>query len=157
VEDFHRRQLIVALLNNPDICATFDFRSFDTAFDRQRTGDIPYVLANLFYGDEPQVEFETHRPPRCSGRGDQYLSEAIRDVERFLVSAQRSLKYDTLRLQKTKLEELAHVLVEFAEDIRNDVGIWRSVEDYNLELFDTRLPLVLEPNGLRPITGGNFF
>lgn len=123
-----------------------DFPSLDTAFDRQRTGDIPYVLANLFRGDEPQVDFETHRPPRFSGRGDRYLPEAIHDVERFLISAQRSLRYDTLRLQNTKLEDLAHVLVEFAEDIRNDVGIWRSIEDYNLDLFGTRLPLVLEPN-----------
>ena len=88
------------------------------------------------------MEFETHRPPRCSGRGDRYLPEAIRDVERFLVSAQRSLKYDTLRLQKTKLEELAHVLVEFAEDIRNEVGLWRSIEEHNIELFGTPLPLV---------------
>jgi hypothetical protein len=57
-----------------------------------------------------------------------------------------SLRYSTLRLPDRELEELASVLVEFAEDVHNDIGIWRSLEEYNLDFFGTRLPLVLRSN-----------
>jgi hypothetical protein len=35
-------------------------------------------------------------------------------------------------------------LVEFAEDIHNDIGLWRSLEQYNLEFFGIRLPVTLQ-------------
>jgi hypothetical protein len=41
---------------------------------------------------------------------------------------------------------LATVLVEFAEDINNDIGIWNSLERYNVEFFGTPLPFILRPN-----------
>jgi len=44
-----------------------------------------------------------------------------------------------------KTGELAQVLVEFAEDVHNNIGIWRSLEQYNLEFFGTPLPLTLPP------------
>jgi hypothetical protein len=60
------------------------------------------------------------------------------------------MKYDTLRLSSAMLEELATVLVEFAEDVHNDIGIWRSLEEYNLDFFGTSLPLIPEVNeGIR--------
>lgn len=92
------------------------------------------------------MDFQSHRPVGFLGQGDQYLPEAIRNLKRALKNAQRSLRYDTLRMSSAKLEEVAHVLVEFAEDVHNDIGIWRSVEEYNLDFFGTRLPLVPEVN-----------
>jgi hypothetical protein len=38
------------------------------------------------------------------------------------------------------------VLVEFMEDAHNDIGIWKSLEQYHLEFFNTPLPLFLQPN-----------
>ncbi len=39
------------------------------------------------------------------------------------------------------LGQLAAVLVEFGEDQHSDAGLWRSLESYNREFFDTPLPL----------------
>jgi hypothetical protein len=50
-----------------------------------------------------------------------------------------------LRLPNSKLEELAAVLVEFAEDVHDDIGIWNSLERYNTEFFATPLPFVIDP------------
>jgi hypothetical protein len=49
-------------------------------------------------------------------------------------------------MSSSKLEAVASVFIEFAEDIHNDVGMWRSVEEYNLDFFGTRLPLIPEFN-----------
>ncbi|MFC1981478.1 hypothetical protein ACFLVN_04455 [Chloroflexota bacterium] len=59
-----------------------------------------------------------------------------------LIRAQESLAHNTLYLPSRKLEELATVLVEFAEDIHNDIGIRNSLERYNIEFFGTPLPFV---------------
>ena len=52
-----------------------------------------------------------------------------------------------MRLSNSKLKELASVLVEFAEDVHNNIGIWNSLERYNAEFFDTPLPFVLQLKG----------
>src|SRR4030095_14659897 len=59
--------------------------------------------------------------------------------------AQRSLTYDTLHLSSRQCETLAFLLVEFAEDLSHDIGIWRSLEAYNRDFFGTPLPCVLPP------------
>ena len=43
-------------------------------------------------------------------------------------------------------EILAPILVEFAEDLHQDIGIWRALEHYNLAEFGTPLPCILQPN-----------
>jgi len=50
-----------------------------------------------------------------------------------------------LRLSNSKPEELASVLVEFAEDVHNNIGIWSSLERYNTEFVGTPLPFVPQP------------
>ena len=79
------------------------------------------------------MNFQLHRPQGCTGNGDPFLQKAARDLKRVLIKAQDSLTYDSLHLSNRKLIELASVLVEFAEDIHNDIGIWRSLEQYNLD------------------------
>ena len=68
------------------------------------------------------------------------------DLTRFLTKAQRSLTYDTLHLSSRQRETLASLLVEFAEDLSHDIGIWRSLEAYNRDFFGTPLPCVLQPD-----------
>jgi len=92
------------------------------------------------------VSLQSHRPPGYSGKRERYLPSLARDLERRLRRSQGSLTYDSLRLPEGKLGELASVLVEFAEDIHNDIGIWASLERYNIESWGTPLPFVLQPN-----------
>jgi hypothetical protein len=77
------------------------------------------------------------------------------DLTSFLTKAQRSLTFDTLHLPSRQREALAHILVEFAEDLHQDIGIWRGLEHYNLDFFGTKLPCILPPDGqldAEPIT-----
>ena len=88
------------------------------------------------------MEFNEHRPKGYVRKGDRYLPQLIVDLQKVLKKAQDSLTYDTLCLPDEELAELASVLVEFAEDIHNDIGIWKSLERYNTEYFGTPLPFV---------------
>ena len=92
------------------------------------------------------MDLQLHRPRGFSGEADQYLPKVINSLKRRLKKAQDSLTYDSLHLPNKQLEEFAIVLVEFAEDIHNDIGIWKSYEQYNLEFFNTPIPFVLQPN-----------
>ena len=80
---------------------------------------------------------QSYRPPGYIAKGDKYLPHLATELEHVLAKSYQSLKYDTLHLSNSKLEELASVLVEFAEDIHNNIGIWNSLERYNTEFFDT--------------------
>ena len=91
------------------------------------------------------MDFRTHRPQRGFGRSERSLAKIAEDLTRFLTKAQRSLTYDTLHLSGRQRETLASLLVEFAEDLSHDIGIWRSLEAYNRDFFGTPLPCVLQP------------
>ncbi len=92
------------------------------------------------------MAFHDHRPTRRLGRSERPFIKLTRDLTSFLHKAQRSLTYDTLHLSSRARVILAHILVEFAEDLSQDIGIWRSLEQYNLDFFGTRLPCVLQPD-----------
>jgi hypothetical protein len=92
------------------------------------------------------MQFQLHRPRAYAGAGDRYLPSIVRDLKQFLINAQAELADDGLRLSAKEMDDLAEVLVEFAEDIHYDIGLWRSLEQYQLEFFDTPLPLCLRPN-----------
>jgi len=62
-----------------------------------------------------------------------------------LAQAQKGLSYDTLRLDRKHLKALAEILVEFAENLHCEIGIWRTLERFNTEFFGTRLPFLFEP------------
>ena len=92
------------------------------------------------------MDFRTYRPQRGFGRSERSLAKIAEELTRFLTKAQRSLTYDTLHLSSRQRETLAHILVEFAEDLSHEIGIWRSLEAYNLDFFGTPLPCVLQPD-----------
>src|SRR5215470_2368213 len=91
------------------------------------------------------MDFRTHRPQRGFGRSERSLAKLAEELTRFLTKAQRSLTYDTLHLSSRQRETLASLLVECAEDLSHDIGIWRSLEAYNRDFFGTPLPCVLQP------------
>lgn len=92
------------------------------------------------------MDFQLHRPKGFSEKGDPYLPEVIKSLKHRLKKAQNLFTYDTLHLPNRQIKKLAGILVEFAEDIHNDIGIWKSYEQYNLEFFNTPLPIILQPN-----------
>ncbi|MEW5802864.1 MAG: DUF3843 family protein [bacterium] len=91
------------------------------------------------------MSFQIHRPKGYKKGGDRYLPEIVKELKRVLKKAQSSFAYDALYLRDRQIGELAGVLVEFAEDIHNDIGIWKSYEQYNRELFHTSLPITVRP------------
>src|ERR1700739_1224200 len=92
------------------------------------------------------MDFRTHRPQRGFGRSERSRAKLAEDLTRFLTKAQRSLTYETLHLSGRQRETLASILVECAEDLYQDIGIWRSLEHYNRDFFGTLLPCVLHPD-----------
>ena len=90
-------------------------------------------------------DFRLNRPKGYTGKGDKYLPKIIQDLANLIRKIQKESKYETLYLPGGKIRELSEVLVEFAEDVHNDIGIWKSLEQYNYEFFGTMLPLTLQP------------
>jgi hypothetical protein len=88
------------------------------------------------------VNFRLARPKVQPGKGDKYLPKILQDLSNLLRKTQKDFHYDTLRLSADKIRDLSQTLVEFAEDVHNEIDIWNSLEQYNLEFFDTKLPLV---------------
>jgi len=87
------------------------------------------------------MNFHNFRPKGFTGKGDKKLPKIISDLTDLLIETEESFDYDTFFFDDEICEEIACVLVEFAEDIHNDIGIWNSYEEYNLEFFGTPLPL----------------
>ena len=82
-----------------------------------------------------------HRPRGFTGRGDKYLAEVAQALRRLLAKNQQSLVRATCRLPEDQLTQLAVLLVEFGEDIHNEIGLWRTLESFNQETFGHPLPL----------------
>src|SRR5262245_40657877 len=91
------------------------------------------------------MDFRTHRPQRGFGRSERSLAKPAEDVARFLRKAHQSLTYATLHLSARQRAPLASLLVEFAEDLSHDIGIWKGLEAYNYDFFGTPLPCMLQP------------
>ncbi len=79
------------------------------------------------------VSFRLARPKAYPGKGDKYLPKIIQDLANLQRKTQKDFHYDTLRLSAHKIRDLSQTLVEFAEDVHNDIGIWDSLEQNNKE------------------------
>ena len=90
------------------------------------------------------MDFDFHRPEGFTGKGDRYLHNISRELKRYLLRAYQDFDNSTLVLPMKKTEILSSACVELAEDLHNDIGIWRSYEQYNKALFDNTLPVTLE-------------
>ena len=60
-----------------------------------------------------------------------------------LWKTQQAFTYPTCRLAESEWSEIAVLLVEWAEDIHNDLGLWRTVEARQQQCLGTPLPLVV--------------
>jgi hypothetical protein len=81
---------------------------------------------------------------------DAKMAAMARDLEGILAQVQKTLNHDTLVLKKAQLRSLAEILVEFAEDLHCDNGLWRTYEQYNMEFFGVPLPLTSDLDQPQP-------
>jgi hypothetical protein len=93
------------------------------------------------------ADYSAHRPQGHEGQEDTFLPSIVRKLKKTLAETQRGFAHDTLRLPPKALGELAGILVDFAEDLHNDTGIWAAYERYNAEFFGTALPLASGESG----------
>lgn len=90
------------------------------------------------------MDSKSHRPLGYTGRGDRYLPEFTKSLKHMLMRTQRALAHNILCLPSGQAGELVDVLVEFAEDVHNDIGFWNSLEQLNFEFFGIPLPFILQ-------------
>lgn len=94
----------------------------------------------------PRIGVKRFRPPGCRGKGDKQLEKIHSSLLYLFKKIHKTLdKDDPLRLPQQAYDQVASFLVELTEDLYNDIGIWRSYEQHNLECFGTPLPLHLDP------------
>jgi hypothetical protein len=92
-----------------------------------------------------EKHFKGNRPPVAPSRLDQHLPVIARELRDVLAETQETFIYPACKLDAAALDELAVALIEFAEDVHTDAGLWRALESYQGELFGTPLPLFLKP------------
>lgn len=102
------------------------------------------------------MTYATYRPEGIQGQGDSHLPRIEQNLRRMLVRVQRDFAHDSLRLDDDGLAELAGVLVDFAEDLHNEIGMWAAYERYNVDFFGTALPLTSTTRGDAAVTGIHF-
>ncbi len=83
------------------------------------------------------MAYSDHRPKGCQGQGDSHLPRIAQRLLRVLSNTQSDFVYDSLRLGDDALGKLAGILVDFAEDLHNGIGIWATYERYNVEFVGT--------------------
>ena len=65
----------------------------------------------------------------------------VRATRHVIENTQLKFRYDSLRCEYLVVVELAEMLVDMAEDLHCEIGLWAAYEKYNLEVFGTELPL----------------
>ncbi len=70
------------------------------------------------------MTYAAHRPEGVKRQGDSHLARIVQSLRRKLAQVQRGFSFDTLRLDDDGHDELAGVLVDFAEDLHNNIGLW---------------------------------
>lgn len=90
------------------------------------------------------------RPPACRGRGDKYLADIAKGLQRLLLKKQKMYAYPTCQLDAESAAELAAVLVEFGEDMHAEIGLWSCLEQMQQQFYGTPLPFLVEPSDATP-------
>ncbi len=89
------------------------------------------------------IDIKRNRPEGFPSKDTPTLQNVAKEIYYFIKEIEKTFTYNTLVLSKSGLEELAIVVVEFAEDILNNIGIWKAIEHYNQKIFGNPLPLSL--------------
>ena len=88
-----------------------------------------------------KIDFKKNRPKGFNYKEDEFLVSLINETEKLIAETQNLYFYDTIKLDKKQRQILSTLIIEFAEDLHCDIGLWNSVEYYNKQWFNTPLPL----------------
>jgi len=102
-----------------------------------------YIILKSKMSSAAAHNLSSSRPPGLAGRGDKYLGEIAQELRRVLWKTQKSFAFSSCRLPDAAWPEVSALLVEWAEDVHNDIGLWRTVETHQRQCFGTPLPLVV--------------
>lgn len=89
------------------------------------------------------TDFRNNRPKGFNHNEEKFLIPLINEMEKLIAETQSRYLFDTIKLDTEKRQVLSSLIIEFAEDLHNNIGLWASVEYYNKQLFNTPLPLFL--------------
>jgi len=91
-------------------------------------------------------QFVHFRPKDFTGRGDKYLYPLTVELAEEIIKLEKKYNFETLKLDENLNFPMANLLIELAEDLHNDIGLWKSIEHYNNQMFNTPLPLFVPEN-----------
>ena len=77
----------------------------------------------------------------AQSQSDRLIEPLSEELSRWIQRKSAMFTSDTLKFNKKVYEQLAVFSVEFGHDIHNDLGIWKSYEKLNKEIFGTSLPI----------------
>ncbi len=84
------------------------------------------------------------RPSDYSGEGDKYLMPLIEGLAKILPDIESNYATDLFKIKRKRRKAFACIIIEFAEDLYNDIGLWKSIEYHNQKLFNTPLPIFVK-------------
>lgn len=93
------------------------------------------------------VDFIENRPEKQLNKEEKNLPFLTDELEKFIKGTYPLLSHDSLKLNDGQIRRLANLLIELAEDLYSDIGIWKSYENQNINIFGTPLPCTLENGG----------
>ncbi len=96
------------------------------------------------------MNFKGHRPESYLHKNEEILISLAHELHKIIKQTTHLFHYDSLQFDDEKTEKIAHSIIEFAEDIYLEIGIWRAYENYNLKTFGTPLPCTMEKGSQIP-------
>lgn len=94
-------------------------------------------------GKKPPKKKNQTRSPQKNAKlsSSERRAVLVRATRHVIESTQEKFRFDTLRCEFLVVVELAEMIVDMAEDLHCEIGLWAAYEKYNLEVFGTDLPL----------------
>ncbi|HPI19287.1 MAG TPA: hypothetical protein PKY56_02865 [Candidatus Kapabacteria bacterium] len=88
--------------------------------------------------------YQPARPSEYSGEGDKYLMPLIEGLDKILPDIESTYSTDLFKIRRKRRKAFACIIIEFAEDLYNDIGLWKSIEFHNKKLFNTPIPIFIK-------------
>src|SRR5690349_17975604 len=104
---------------------------------------VLHTALDVTMSREPKSVLDGARPEVFRGRGDKYLGEIAQDLSRLLRKTAHGFARPECRLPEPAWNEIAPLIVEWAEDVHSDLKLWATVEGYQKDCLGTPLPLVV--------------
>lgn len=89
------------------------------------------------------MDFKRYRPEGYSTKDDEKYISLINDLFELIKDISITFYHKSLLLPEDDFQKIAHLLVEFLEDLHFDIGIWKAYENFNEKTFNVTLPCTI--------------